>query len=290
MRPAGQPQQNNDGFPRRVPLRSVEWKAWLPRVVAIGGAFVSAMGCEPTVVIGTRVCPTTEMEDGAPPDADVAVPLTWSNGFENGFCDYTQPLRFCFANGSGTYSLVTAPVHSGRYAAAFSLIAGSDGGSEARCAEQGVFPAAAYYGAWYYIPEPAVNNGNWNLLYFQGGVPPPTNQTPSNIWDVSLQNQSDGGLHMVVLEYLSVLGTVNSSAAPAIPIGRWFHLEVYFKRAKDATGEFSVWQDGVLAVHLTGVATDNTNWGQWFIGNQATALSPPASTVYVDDITTGPAP
>jgi hypothetical protein len=292
MRPAGQPQQNNDGFPRRVPLRSVEWRAWLPRIIAIGGAFISAMGCEPTVVIGTRVCPmspTPEVGDSAAPDADAPVPLAWSNGFEDGFCDYTLPLRFCFETGSGTYSLVTSPVHSGRYAAAFSLIAGSDGGSQARCAEQGVFPAAAYYGAWYYIPESAVNTGNWNLLYFQGGVPPPTNQAPTNVWDLSLINQSDGGLRMVVYEPFAG-GVADSGAAPAVPIGQWFHLEVYFKRAKDTTGEFSVWQDGVLAVHLTGVETDDTNWGQWYIGNQATALSPAASTVYVDDITMGPTP
>ena len=31
--------------------------------------------------------------------------------------------------------------------------------------------------------------------------------------------------------------------------------------------------------------TDDSRWGQWFVGNYATALSPPSSTVYVDDVT-----
>jgi hypothetical protein len=40
-------------------------------------------------------------------------------------------------------------------------------------------------------------------------------------------------------------------------------------------------------VHLTGLATDNTDWGQWYVGNYATSLVPPSSTLYVDDVTIG---
>ena len=40
-----------------------------------------------------------------------------------------------------------------------------------------------------------------------------------------------------------------------------------------------------MAVHLTGLVTDDTDWGQWYVGNLADALVPPASTVYVDDVT-----
>jgi hypothetical protein len=38
---------------------------------------------------------------------------------------------------------------------------------------------------------------------------------------------------------------------------------------------------------LTGIATDDSRWGEWFVGNFATALSPASSTVYVDDVTIG---
>jgi hypothetical protein len=78
---------------------------------------------------------------------------------------------------------------------------------------------------------------------------------------------------------------VTHSTAPPIPIGQWFHLEVYFKRASDATGEITLWQDSAMAVHLTGLVTDPTGWGQWYVGNLADHLVPPASTVYVDDVT-----
>jgi hypothetical protein len=215
----------------------------------------------------------------ADPDASVLVP--WSTGFENGFCDYSQPLGFCFETGIGSYSLVTSPVRSGRYAAAFTVRGDIDGGSQVRCVEQGVFPAAAYYGAWYYVPAGAMNIGLWNLLHFQGGVP---GQPPHGLWDLQLINATDGGLHLTLYDFLNALPP-DAGAPPPMPIGQWVHLEVYFKRAKDMTGEVSMFQDGVLAVRLANVVTDDTDWGQFYVGNLASGLMPGLSTVYVDDIT-----
>jgi hypothetical protein len=191
-------------------------------------------------------------------------------------------MGFCYGAGTNSYALVTSPVHSGRYAAAFSVVADNDAGSQVRCVHQGVFPPAAYYGAWYYVPAQAVNTGLWNLIHFQGGPP---NQRLHGLWDVSLVNEGDAGpLRISFFDFLSNTSP-DASAAPPIPIGRWFHLEVYFKRAKDTTGELSVWQDERLVVSLSGLATDDTDWGQWYVGNLATALAPTGSTVYVDDVT-----
>jgi hypothetical protein len=36
--------------------------------------------------------------------------------------------------------------------------------------------------------------------------------------------------------------------------------------------------------------TDPSNWGQWYVGNLATALAPSNSTIYVDDVTIGTTP
>ena len=121
---------------------------------------------------------------GADPDPDASVGA-WTTGFEDGFCDYTLPTGYCYAAG-GSYSLVTSPVHSGRYAAAFTAVAVGDasaGPVQARCVQQGVFPSAAYYGAWYYVPAEAVKDGGYNLFHSQG-VGPGT--AGSNLWDVSL--------------------------------------------------------------------------------------------------------
>jgi hypothetical protein len=228
----------------------------------------------------------TGSADAAPtPDPDAAVGA-WTTGFEDGFCDYALPTGFCYAAGPASYSRVTSPVHSGKYAAAFTVQAAGDasvGPGQARCVEQGVFPSAAYYGAWYYVPAEAVNDGTYNLFHFQGAVP----DGGSSLWDVSLANTGSGGpLHILLYDFLNGM-TPDASAVPPIPIGQWFHIEVYFKRANDTTGTLTLWQDGTMAVNLTGLVTDPTDWGQWYVGIWADSLVPPASTIYVDDVSIG---
>jgi hypothetical protein len=97
---------------------------------------------------------------------------------------------------------------------------------------------------------------------------------------------SGGPLHVILYDSLNGMAP-NANAVPSIPIGQWFHIEVYFKRAKDTTGAITLLQDGVTAVSLTGLVTDPTDWGQWYVGNWADNLMPPVSTVYVDDVTIG---
>ncbi|MGH7434501.1 MAG: hypothetical protein ACRENE_02420 [Polyangiaceae bacterium] len=248
---------------------------------AQGDATVGAQGDAQGDV---QTCLTFGVDAGAPVDPDASVGA-WTTSFEDTFCDYAPPIGFCYTAGPASYSLVTSPVHSGRYAAAFTVVGASDAGAgfgQARCVEQGIFPAAAYYGAWYYVPVQSVNSGTWNLFHFQGGAP---GSTLSGLWDVSLVNMGTGGaLHLVLYDFLNGMAP---SAAPSIPIDQWFHIEVYFKRAKDATGTITLFQDGVMAANLTGLVTDPTDWGQWYVGNLADSLMPPSSTVYVDDVTVG---
>ena len=245
------------------------------------GSVVGDAGVDADARPDAGFCLPTNGDAGAVPDPDSSVLAPWSTGFENGFCDFTQPLGFCFQTGPGSYSLVTSPVHSGQFAAAFSVRSDVDGGSQVRCVEQGLFPAAAYYGAWYYLPASANNNGNWNLLHYQGGVP---GQALHGLWDLSLVNSGDGGLRVTLFDFLGGVPP-DAGTAPPLPIGQWVHLEVYFKRAKDATGEVSIFQNGVLAVRYANAITDDTDWGQWYVGNLANALTPSLSTVYVDDVT-----
>jgi hypothetical protein len=215
-----------------------------------------------------------------PPSATDPLFVPWSTGFEDGFCDFRKVAGYCFADGDGSYELVESPVRSGRYAAAFKINVQS--GYQARCLAQGQLPEAAYYGAWYYVPALTTNSSVWNLLHFQGGDP----SAQHGLWDVSLRNGSDGSLEVFVYAFLHNQDRF-APQARTIPIGAWFHLEFYLRRAADASGEIALYQDGELVVEATGLVTDDTNSGQWFVGNIANALIPPDSTVYVDDITIG---
>jgi hypothetical protein len=262
------------------------------RATAVGVAlWMAASGCDPTVSIGVRVCPSSpDASDDldAAVDASIPVQVPWRNGFEDGFCDYAMPAGFCLATGSNSYDLVTSPVHSGRFAAAFTANTNTaDAGTQARCVRQGVFPTQAYYGAWYYIPPPDggnwVNTGNWNLLDFRGGTPGPEGGT-LGFWDVSITSLTDGGLNLYLFDFFTA-APVYAGTPLAVPIGRWFHVEVFFKRSSGNAGELAVWQDSTKLLDVQNIETDNSDWGQWYVGNLASALQPPVSTVYVDDIT-----
>jgi hypothetical protein len=161
-------------------------------------------------------------------------------------------------------------------------LTGTDGGDnpQGRCVRQGVFPAEAYYGAWYYIPESTVNTGNWNLFHFQGGNADASSQ--HYLWDVSLVNGPTGELNLRVYDDLQ---NKSGDDAQTAPIAKWFHIVFYWKRAKDTSGEVALYQDGTQVVDFTNLITDDTDWGQWYVGNLANALQPRESTVYVDDVT-----
>jgi hypothetical protein len=215
----------------------------------------------------------------------LAVP--WSTGFEGEAGDSWIPgnASACYTTAGASFQIVTSPVHTGKHAAAFAVDTAVASPSQTRCLEQGVLPTAALYGAWYYVPAQATNAGNWNLLHFQG-ADVADGTVAHGLWDVSLANASDGTLHAVVYDFLRsrLLQTTY-----AVPVGTWFQLEVFLQRSAAGTGRFTLLTDGQVALDLTGIATDDSRWGQWFVGNFATALSPASSTVYVDDVTIDPA-
>jgi hypothetical protein len=211
------------------------------------------------------------------------VGVPWSTGFEDRFCGYIEQAGFCYEDGDASYELVTTPVHSGRYAAAFRV--NTEAGiprQQARCVRQGVLPSAAYYGAWYFIPASAETNGKvWNLLHFQGGAD--ETERLHNQWDVSIVNGPNDELQLVSFAPWLPKPFVADEPTP-IPIGRWFHIEMFLKRASDETGQVALYQDGSLLFDARDIATEDTNFSQWYVGNYSDGMTPPQSILYVDDV------
>jgi hypothetical protein len=237
-------------------------------------------GCRPELDAGEWVC--GEASGGAPAIGDpVAVP--WSTGFEDRFCDYQLPAGFCYEDGDASYEIVTSTVHSGRRAAAFRV--NTEGGAErqqARCVRQGELPTAAYYGAWYFIPAAAETDGKvWNLFHFQGGDD--VTDRLHNMWDVSIMEGPDEDLQLVVYTPRVPRGFVADEPTP-IPIGRWFHIEMFLKRAADETGRVALYQDGELLFEAADLVTDDASFAQWYVGNYSDGMTPPQSILYVDDV------
>lgn len=258
---------------RLLPLLSV--------VVVVSSTSVA--GCDSTLEVGTLTC--SRLESAAADAGEVGGPvdLPWTTSFEHGFCDYAVADGFCYGDPRAEHEIVTSPVHSGRFAAAFSLMTDDVAARQSRCVRQGVLPASAYYGAWYFVPEPATNAALWNLFHFRGGGPGDA-ATQHGLWDVSLVNAENGSLEVIVYDFLSGRTRRPSTATP-IPIRTWFHIEFYLKRAPDGSGAIALYQDGERVIEASNIPTDDSSWGQWYVGNLANGLTPSASTLYVDDVT-----
>ena len=257
--------------------------AMVAATLAIAGL---ALACEPTVVIGS--CSGLTQADAGAVDASTAVDeeqvaVPWSSGFEDGVCGFHAAGGFCYGRHGANLEIVESPTpRPGKFVAAFTVSGDTTTAnrSQARCVRQGVMPKSAAYGAWYFIPALAISDGNWNLFHFLGG----TSEADSHpLWDVSLANDPSGQLELSVFNFLTGIHPLTAGVGP-IPIGRWFHIEFQLVRSAQAKGEVTLLQDGVVALHLTNLITDDTEWGQWYVGNFAKRLLPTLSTVYVDDI------
>lgn len=267
-------------WPRqRATAESAARARQLALLASVAATLGGLEACQPQLDIGEWTC-SADGEASTIPEPTAAVEASWSTGFEDKFCDYTELAGYCYADASSSVELVTSPVHSGRYAAAFTVQSDADGGAQTRCVRQGSLPTAAYYGAWYYIPEPTMTSGNWNLFHFRSGA---ALSSTRGILDVSLIDSPQG-------LQVAVFGMNHASIGKAsdVPVGEWFHVQLFFKRAANATGEVALYQDGQQVFDATGLMTDDASLGQWYVGNLANALSPSASTLYVDDVTISP--
>lgn len=255
----------------------------------LGAIALMCLSCSCSkLVIASFQC--QEPQDSGAATADIGdsgepFPFPWSTGFESGFCDYLAGSGFCYTSpgDSARYRIVTSPVHSGKYAAAFSVIGDkSKNDTDSRCVRQGILPEQAYYSAWYYVPAIANNSGVWNLFHFQGPSP------DKGLWDISLINHPEtGGLQLVLYQFQP---STAHDLSPDIPIGTWFHLQMLLKIASTATGEVGVWLDGNSIYQQGSLATDplDSKFAQWYVGNLATDMSPRESTIYVDDVSVEP--
>jgi hypothetical protein len=268
-------------------LAGARWPAWCSSIGKAFGFHISvavalaSLACAPDLVIGDWSCddsgrPTQPAEQS--PIEELSLP--WWTGFEDGFCGYAEG-GFCYANPDASYHLVDSPVRSGKYAAAFNVPGDpAQDGLQARCARSGILPEAAYYGAWFFITEELASIDLWNLFHFDGNGA----EVHHDLWDVSLSRDPDGTLRAYVFDFLRMVARP-AEAGGEIPVGEWFHLEVYWERAIAATGVFELYVAGTRALSLTDLVTDDSDRGEWYVGNFATALTPRPNTLYVDDVT-----
>ncbi len=262
-------------------------KITLVRRLLLAVHFLTAAACESALDVGDWKCGAAPLfipPDGSPelPGRETIVNLDWQSGFEDGFCGYVRSRGFCYSVPGATYKIVDAPARSGRKAAAFTVSTDDDqDGDQTRCVREGVMPKDAYYGAWFYIPGGTINHDNWNLMHFRNAA---QGEAPRGDWDVSLVSTDDGRLVPLLADY------VNDGPNPPswdfeVPVDRWFSLSLRLVRETTPTGVAALYLNGELVVERTDIVTvRDAAWGQWYVGNLATDLTPSDSTIYVDDV------
>lgn len=268
--------------------------AWgtLPRVasevlsLATWVGALGLLGCEPSLNVGLWKCADSPLfvpPDGSPipPGRDTTVVPAWSTSFEDGFCGYSEARGYCYTAPDAMYALTDVVTRTGRRAAAFSITTDpAKVGNQTRCIREGFLPADAYYGAWFYIPTRAKNNGTWNLIHFQGAS---DTTELHNLWDVSIHTDENGRM-MPRLVRLLGRGPAAEHADVELRPGEWFSLQVRLKRDATEAGMIALYLNGALVAEYKDVITDDSMWGQWYIGNWADNLEPVESTIYIDDV------
>jgi hypothetical protein len=295
--------------------RALKWRARTGPVALLCGmsqvgsllAALSMLGaCAPKVSAGQWQC----SEQGGVSDGGASQPVSsrdpvkmpWSAGFEladsqappelgaaeqpefENFCDYLKVAGYCY--GDQPYAVVTEPHRpGGRFAAEFKVFGASE--HQTRCVRQGVLPESAFYGAWYFIPE-ALKDVKivWNLWHFQGNDQ--EGEPLRDLWDVSLvKGEQAGDWELVVYDRLAQNpnSTYRGVEHTPIPIGSWFHVELFLKRAADSSGKIALYQDHVQLFEQTNLKSDASKFTQWYVGDLAYGATPSDSSLYVDDVT-----
>lgn len=148
-------------------------------------------------------------------------------------------------------------------------------------ARNGPLPVEVYCSAWYYMPAPLRPKSYWWFALFRSRHAPYDAGSFRDEVNVSFTSEADGSVG-TRLSSPDLGDSVPPVLKLPVPVGRWFHIEVFHRTGTDETGEVDVWQDGELTFHVTGKNSE-TDYAEWMIGGVVDALTTDASQLYIDD-------
>ncbi|HXU07071.1 MAG TPA: hypothetical protein VN903_39230 [Polyangia bacterium] len=144
-------------------------------------------------------------------------------------------------------------------------------------------PSDAYYGAWFYIPA-TVQIGSWLSLHHFGYRAAADAADTMPVWDFHVYPTADGSLAARLYESSTIKNFEQTAPVP-VPLATWVHFEILYRKAADATGGITAWQDGVQILDLANALTAPTEWVQWDAGGGSNDITPVPAFVYIDDAT-----
>lgn len=236
---------------------------------------------EPTVPLAPTVIPLPLVLDGN---------IVWTDGFETGDISGITEVGDFYKQGSGAYQLVTPHAHSGNVSVELTIdsLAPTDTGSHAAYlfhTRYDLLPDDGYYySAWYYIPTLVKPEVYWNIMQWKSTQ---DGSTPQPIYMINVRDSGPDKLYLY-LGYLPNREDVRKfyhQEHVDIPVGQWFNVETYYKRAQDNTGQIQIWQDGIEIFNITNTTTVlSDNSIHWSVNSYSSGIEPAPLTLYVDDM------
>lgn len=259
--------------------------------LAAGGASVQATSQPPAAT------------QTPPPDPGVAGPTLWVGDVETGD---TSQWRSVSISGDAAVEVQSDVTHSGDYALKL-INYGVDGSNNAgvRMNFQGPLgpdpfnlPNEAYYSAWFYIPF--AFEGESNIFQFKQDQTTDDGRSRVMLWKIALVWQPDGTYEV---QFSTRIDQATGDWQPDVMrlgvagenvrVGRWFHLETFYKWDRDGNGRTTVWLDGIEVWDQPNMYTWARNLEyshrprEWtlnhYLGDYQGAVTPADSWIFVDD-------
>ena len=242
---------------------------------------------EPTdAVLPSDTPPPASLAQQEPDSASVIV---WKATHETGnISEWQQHGDFISQGQSAYFSMVTPFSHSGKYSV--SLTIDTEGQSNSGSYAAYLFfwdqlpDDAYYYSAWYYIPAGTQPQDWWNIWQWKSTYNGNTDYSvPMYIIDVFEQTNGQLALHLVHRPDIDEKIDYRQNKK-VVPTNQWFHIEAYYRKAVDQTGQVIVWQDGEELFNLTDVqTTEKDNTVYWSVNHYTDFILPNPSSIYIDD-------
>lgn len=246
-------------------------------------------------------------QEASRPEAAAALPgtlgnvnsIVWSADFETG--DLSQwAVNNTFKTieaDSGKCSrpkrgVTTEQAHSGQYSMKLVIDATRTAGCRQFRKPEVDTGKPYYYSAWFYIPEEVQVGTFWNIFQFKSNG---DDSDGSDVfWKLEVRNDPDGTMRIVPVWKGPIPGPHEGDGIDnhlyyqnltSIPVGQWFHLEVYLKQSENFDGHIMAWQDGIEILNEQNVRTKYPGGNQgWSVNNYGEGLKPTPTTLYIDDV------
>ena len=223
------------------------------------------------------------------PDLDVGSDILWSARFEGGTFD-----EWTLARGRGAQAFPTDPnnkvevtterAHTGTHAARLTIDASNAGVQEnALLSRADDLPTEGYYSAWYYLPRSVTVETFWVIFKFRQRTVATDATTEAELFDLDLVDLTGGDMSVVLYDHRVGRNIPLDVTAPVVQVGRWFHIEAFYRNAPDSTGRLTYWLDGNLIKDIDGQPMAPSSWIEWDACNVGETLSPNPAVLYIDD-------